>query len=89
LEERVEDPFEDDLRVGSFSYEQTTGSGEFPEPYHILFNSSDRTMTWTYPRERALTLIESTPIPIIGDAELPVLKDFQVSSRIYCTTNYY
>jgi len=48
----------------------------YPEPFHTLFNSSDRTMTWTYPRERALTLIESTPSPIIGDAESPFFKHF-------------
>ncbi len=64
------DSFEDDLRAGSFTFHraQHGGGGKgsllLPQVYTVLFNETDRTMTWRYPQHRVLTSLSATPIPL-------------------------
>jgi hypothetical protein len=73
------DSFEDDLRAGAFTYIRITHPTERPLPYQIMFCDQERTMAWTYPQERVLTLIEACPIPMDIEGFLPSLKGREVN----------
>ena len=54
--------FCDDLRLGTFTIEDTATDSDIPQPYRIMFNRNS--LTWTYPRPRTLTKMLILPMPL-------------------------